>query len=121
MQEAGHANKGITKCVFSSCAGIQFNSESNRELKLHYTNVHYKKYFPLDPKTRLSPGFVKAGARAVCGECSAATGSTVYLHSDQSAIIGHLVVKHDALREVLDRVADVPETADVIRELYADK
>ena len=63
MQEAGHANKGITNCVFSSCAGIQFNSESNRELKLHYTNVHYKKYFPLDPKTRLSPGFVKVSCQ----------------------------------------------------------
>ena len=63
MQEAGHNNKGITNCVFSSCAGIQFNSESNRELKLHYTNVHYKKYFPLDPKTRLSPGFVKVSCQ----------------------------------------------------------
>ena len=106
---------------FSSCQGIQFNRESSRELKLHYTNVHYKKYFPIDPVTRISPGFVKSGARAVCGECSAAAGSTVYLHSEQSAVIGHLVVKHDKLREVLASVTDVPETEEVIRDLYGDK
>ena len=124
LVEAGHGHKGIIGCRFSSCQGdkpIQFNRESSRELKLHYTNVHYKKYFPIDPKTRISPGFVKSGARVVCNECSAATGSTVYLQGEQSAVIGHLVVKHDTLREVLTSVKDVPETEDVIKDLYVDK
>ena len=121
LVEAGLANKGIAGCRFTSCQGLQFNRESSREMKLHYTNVHYKKYFPIDPKTRISPGFVKNGGRAVCGECSEAAGSTVYLHSEQSAVIGHLVVKHDKLREILTSVKDVPETEDVIKDIYSDK
>ena len=41
--------------------------------------------------------------------------------SEQSAVIGHLVVKHDKLREVLTSVTDVPETEEIIRDLYGDK
>ena len=40
--------------------------------------------------------------------------------SEQSAIISHLVVKHDKLREVLTSVRDVPGTEEVIRDLYTD-
>ena len=116
LKQRNQASPGVARCRlgplrcsvvlpfslsrFPACASLQFKADSKRELKLHYAAVHYKKYFP-SGENGVSPGFTRTGGRAVCEACSAAAGKPVYIQGDREAMVGHLVVKHDTLRQVL--------------------
>ena len=95
------SSNGIVRCRFDSCSTMQFKADSKRELKLHYASVHFRNYFKTSPETGIPPGFTKSGSRAICENCSEKASKPVYIQGDTEAVVGHLVVKHDILADIL--------------------
>jgi len=113
---------GIARCRFEQCKNIQFKADSKRELKLHYSSMHFRKYFNIESETGLPPGFTKTGTRAICENCSAAANKPVYIQGEKEAVMGHLVVKHDVLLDILrEAAASVQEAREVIQDVYPDQ
>ena len=113
---------GIARCRFESCASMQFKADSKRELKLHYAAMHFSPYFKTSPETGIPPGFTKSGTRAICEECSGRAGKPVYIQGDREAVVGHLVVKHDVLQDILKEAGEtVKEAREVISDIYPDQ
>eukprot|EP00092_Neocalanus_flemingeri_P019384 GFUD01020998.1.p1 GENE.GFUD01020998.1~~GFUD01020998.1.p1 ORF type:complete len:822 (+),score=261.57 GFUD01020998.1:62-2527(+) len=113
---------GIARCKFDSCATMQFKADSKRELKLHYASMHFRNYFKTNPETGIPPGFTKSGTRAICENCSEKAGKPVYIQGDREAVVGHLVVKHDVLADILKEAGEtVKEAREVISDIYPDQ
>ena len=113
---------GIARCRFESCSTMQFKADSKRELKLHYAAMHFSPYFKTSPETGIPPGFTKSGTRAICEECSGRAGKPVYIQGDREAVVGHLVVKHDVLQDILKEAGEtVKEAREVISDIYPDQ
>jgi hypothetical protein len=111
----------LMHCRFSKCIQATSGAGGNtREMKLHYAGRHFQRWFPVDPATKLPPGFTRTGNRAVCNKCTETAGKPVYVQSEENAVRGHLVVKHDSLGEVLLQAQEVPETREVIGDLYPE-
>ena len=116
------SSNGIVRCRFDSCSTMQFKADSKRELKLHYASVHFRNYFKTSPETGIPPGFTKSGSRAICENCSEKASKPVYIQGDTEAVVGHLVVKHDILADILkDAGETVKEAREVISDIYPDK
>ena len=123
LKKVNKFHPGVKECRFKECGTVQYSMDNSRELKLHYTNKHLKDYFPVDKATGLSPGFTKSGTRAVCHDCSETNQNrSVFLKQEQDAIVAHLVVKHDALREILNKVTnfDNDKLENIKQDLYGN-
>ena len=113
---------GIARCRFESCATMQFKSDSKRDLKLHYAAMHFSQYFQTSPETGIPPSFTKSETRATCEECSGRAAKPVYIQGDREAVVGHLVVKHDVLQDILKEAGEtVKEAREVISDIYPDQ
>ena len=122
LQLLDQVKNGIARCRFDSCSTMQFKADSKRELKLHYASMHFRNYFKTDPETGIPPGFTKSGTRAVCENCSEKAGKPVYIQGDCEAVVGHLVVKHDVLADILKEAGEtVKEAREVISDIYPDQ
>jgi hypothetical protein len=109
---------GIARCRFESCATMQFKADSKRELKLHYAAMHFSPYFKTSPETGIPPGFTKSGTRAICEECSGRAGKPVYIQGDREAVVGHLVVKHDVLQDILKEAGETVKEAREVSAIF---
>ena len=123
LKKYNQFHPGIMNCRFSAsgqCDNVHFNKDSEREMKLHYAYVHFKDRFKVDPATGLSQGFTKfkSGSRAICDLCSRNSGDSVFINSDQTGVISHLVIKHDHLREILENSMELLETPAILEDLY---
>ena len=83
--------------------------------------MHFSQYFQTSPETGIPLGFTKSGTRAICEECSGRAGkpvSPVYIQGDREAVVGHLVVKHDVLQDILKEAGEtVKEASEVISDI----